>query len=897
MFNILYTIIIYPLVQIIEFIYLVVDIIFENKGLSIIGVSLAVTFLCLPFYIVAEKWQNVERETIRRLKPKIDDIKAVFSGDERYMILSTLYRQNHYHPVYGLRNSFGIFIQIPFFIAAYAFLSNLETLKGASFLFIRNLGAPDGLLTIGGVRINVLPILMTAINCIATAIYMRNLYIKDKIQAYGLAAVFLVLLYNSPSGLVLYWTMNNIFSLVKNIFYLLKKPLRVLYVILCAAVLFLDIYLIFFHHGNFSKRIILVSASLVIPLMPLFVQLYNRMFNSILKPLDTDERGRRRLFILSLCVICLLTGFVIPSFVIVSSPQEFSYIESVASPFSFLSNSFLQALGFTVFLPCCIYFLFGKKVKTLLAVLAVFIGWGALINTFCFSGEYGELSSMLTFSNAGIIKPTFGIGVINIAIILSLAALIILIIAVNKTKIIFAVSSIILLALTGISAAHSVTIGREFNRYTAIRTSSNGYEAASLSPVIQLSRNGKNVIVIMLDRALNAFVPEIFSESRELNEQYSGFVYYPNTLSFNSYTLMGVPPLLGGYEYTPEAINERSDTSLVQKHNESLLMMPIVFSENGFAVTVTDPPWANYSWMPDTRIYDEYPEINVRSTIRPYTDAWLAKNNFSDLQLKSALLRRNFIWFSLFKAAPLVLRDAIYNNGDWWSTDSAAIDFRLLINNYAALDFLPLLTGINAPKQNTFTFLVNELTHEPAFLQAPDYVPSPNVTDRGKSKYADNVLYHVNAAALKRLGVWFEYLKQEGLYNNTRIIIAADHGADTETGVFSRSQRIPFNREAFNPLLMVKDFDADFPLRTDITFMTNADVPSLAFSGIIQNPLNPFTGNPVNANPKQGVLHITTSGKWMPNQHNANTFKIDGNEWYAVHSDIFDAENWQKMER
>jgi hypothetical protein len=323
--------------------------------------------------------------------------------------------------------------------------------------------------------------------------------------------------------------------------------------------------------------------------------------------------------------------------------------------------------------------------------------------------------------------------------------------------------------------------------------------------------------------------------------------------------------------------------------------MPVVFAANDFAVTVTDPPWANYSWIPDIRIYAGYPEIKVRNTIRSYTDIWLAHNNFSGQRVKSASLQRNFIWFSLFKSAPLALRDAIYNNGDWWTT--VAIDFRLLLNNYAALDFLPLLTGTDAPKQNTFTLLVNELTHEPAFLQAPDYVPSPVVTDRGNSQYADNILYHANAAALKRLGTWFEFLKQNGLYDNTRIIIAADHGANAGTDAFPHSEKIPFNREVYNPLLMVKDFDADFPMQTGVSLMTNADVPSLAFRGLISNPINPFTGNPVTDELKQNPLHITTSAKWMPYEHNANTFKIGGDEWYTVHSDIFNADNWQKSEK
>jgi YidC/Oxa1 family membrane protein insertase len=895
MLNILYTVIIYPLVQIIEFVFKAGDKIFANTGLSIIGVSLAVTFLCLPLYIIAEKWQNIERESIMRLKPKIDKIKAVFKGDEQYMIISTFYRQNHYHPLYAMRNSFGILIQVPFFIAAYTFLSHLQILNDPSFYFIRDLGAPDGLLTIGGTSFNILPILMTAINWIAGAIYTKNLYLKDKIQIYGLAAVFLALLYNSPAGLVLYWTMNNVFSLIKNIFLLLKRPLHVLYIILCTAVLFLDVYLIFFHHGNLSKRSILIIATFIIPLIPLLYKLYNWMYTAILKPLYTDKQSQTQLLVISLAVICLLTGFVIPSFVIVSSPQEFSYIESVTSPFSFLRNSFFQAFGFFVFWPVCIYFLFGKKIKTLLVLLAVCAGLGALINTFCFSGEYGELSSMLTFSNAGIIRPTFGIALGNIAIMILLAALIIFIVYINKVKIIIAYSSIIALALVGISTVHSATISREFSRYTAIRTTTD--ESVSITPIFQLSRDGKNVIVIMLDRAANGFLPEIFSESPELYKQFSGFVYYPNTLSFNSFTLIGIPPLFGGYEYTPEAINRRTEETLVHKHNEALLLMPIVFTANDFAVTVTDPPWANYSWIPDTRIFNEYSEINVRSTIRTYTDIWLAKNNFPDLQLKSSTLQRNFIWFSLFKSAPLALRDVIYNNGDWWSTDVAAIDFRQLLNSYAALDFLPLLTGADALKQNTFTILVNELTHEPTFLQAPDYVPSPTVTDRGNSLYADNVYYHANAAALKRLGTWFEFLKQNGLYDNTRLIIAADHGADIETGALPISEKIPINREAYNPLLMVKDFNADFPLQTVVTFMTNADVPSLAFKDLIPNPLNPFTGNLITDKQKQEPLRITTSTKWMPYEHNSNTYKISGNEWYTVHSDIFNADNWQKSEK
>ena len=75
-----------------------------------------------------------------------------------------------------------------------------------------------------GIAVNVLPVLMTVINLASGAIYSKEQSRKDKIQIWTLALIFLVILYNSPSGLVLYWTFNNLFSLIKNIGCLLLLP-------------------------------------------------------------------------------------------------------------------------------------------------------------------------------------------------------------------------------------------------------------------------------------------------------------------------------------------------------------------------------------------------------------------------------------------------------------------------------------------------------------------------------------------------------------------------------------------------------------------------------------------------------------------------------------------------
>ena len=212
-----YNIIIAPISDVLEFFYVFFSAV-ASKGIAVISLSFVVTLFCLPLYVVAEKWQEEERKIQLKMKSGIKRIKDVFKSDEQYMILNTFYKEHHYHPIMALRSSFSLLIQIPFFIAAYSFLSNVESLRGYSFLFIKDFGNPDRTFMLGSLPVNVLPIAMTLINCVSGAIYSRGHEFKEKIQIYVMAVVFLAILYNSPAGLVIYWTMNNVLSLVKNIF-------------------------------------------------------------------------------------------------------------------------------------------------------------------------------------------------------------------------------------------------------------------------------------------------------------------------------------------------------------------------------------------------------------------------------------------------------------------------------------------------------------------------------------------------------------------------------------------------------------------------------------------------------------------------------------------------------
>ena len=222
MSSLLYYIIIYPIELLLDIVFHLAHVASGNPGIAIIVVSLVVNILLLPLYRRADAIQAEEKKRQDAMSGWVSHIKRTFKGDERIMMLSAYYKEQQYHPLYALRSSISLLLQIPFFIAAYHFLSHLSLLTGTSFLMIRDLSLPDALINIGGISINILPILMTLINFVSTIIYTRGNRIKDNIQIYVLALLFLVLLYPSPSGLVLYWTMNNLFSLIKNL--LMKEP-------------------------------------------------------------------------------------------------------------------------------------------------------------------------------------------------------------------------------------------------------------------------------------------------------------------------------------------------------------------------------------------------------------------------------------------------------------------------------------------------------------------------------------------------------------------------------------------------------------------------------------------------------------------------------------------------
>ena len=90
---------------------------------------------------------------------------------------------------------------------------------------------------------------------------------------------------------------------------------------------------------------------------------------------------------------------------------------------------------------------------------------------------------------------------------------------------------------------------------------------------------------------------------------------------------------------------------------------------------------------------------------------------------------------------------------------------------------------------------------------------------------------------------------------------------------------------------MVKDFDCD-EFKISEEFMTNGDVPALAMKDLIDEPVNPFTGNIINSDEKTAHdQYIIDADEWNISENHGNTFNPA--RWYSVHDDMREIENWK----
>ena len=904
----LYLLVIQPIEYLIEVIFTILYRFLGSPGAALIGVSIAVSFLVLPLYIKADAIQEEEQKKQKSMEKWIKHIQRFFKKDERYMVLSSYYREAGYRPLYAIRGMISLLLQIPFFIAAYNYLSELTLLQGKSFGLIPDLGAPDGMIRLCGLSFNMLPVLMTLINCISGAIYTRGFQLKQKLQVYILAAVFLVLLYQSPSGLVVYWTMNNIFSLLKNIVMKYVKDKKRFVAILFSAISVCFI-VVAFSRGMVSKALAMgdnekvalltvVFCLFQIPLCLYVWHIIRKKSNAVSVMQKYSDVSFKTVLWIEITAAVLL-GLIIPLATVSSSPQEFTNPVEFRSPLYFVTTSALMYAGVFVIWGSVIAYMCVRKARYLYVLVLISTIVVSFINFMCYSPDNVEnLTAMLEWRPT---IPEFAktTRYINLIIV---AAVITLIFFLGKYMVCYSsrVCMVVLMAALVFSVIKIADVSRE------LKSMQNSNRWSDENRELVLSANGKNVVVIMLDAAIDAYIPYIFEYRPDLKEKFDGFVWYPNTVSMGLYTNMGAPALWGGYDYTPASINNRPEERLKDKHNEALSVLPRVLGENGYDVTVCDLPYANYVSTSDYSIYDDMSYVNAFHLKETMYSMYSMEETYR-------MMERNFFFYSIYKTVPLILQDEVYDRAQYLRAEQIvnpggyATDH---LQDRLSMEWVIENTEVDDEAGDRAFLYMNQMTHDPVPLQLPDlafmeYVDNEGydtgvpMTVGGRTMGESGTYYDaseqflVHVCMMQYLGQWFDKLREMGIYDNTRIILVADHGRIMQQFDDMVFNDLGIDVEGVNPLLMVKDF-GDEGFKTDNSFMTNADTPYLAVNGIVNDPLNPYTGNRLDMSQKEEGVEVIFSDEFFESGAEY-VFGKQGDKWYSVHDNIFEKDCWEQI--
>ncbi len=596
---------------------------------------------------------------------------------------------------------------------------------------------------------------------------------------------------------------------------------------------------------------------------------------------------------------------MIPGNLINSSPVEFAFLGSVQNPLEFITYSFLIFFGIMVFWPMLLFGMASIQVRATVAIGSFVFALASLVNVLFFSDDYGTISRLLQFDNPELLIPRIPQIVIPIFIFIGVIILSVFLIKRYKTWLLSSILFICLVATIILSVNTVREINQEFTVYAQDKQNDFDFDdqRGPVKPVVSLSRTEKNVVILFLDRAIGSFFPIILDQFPELRTQYSGFIYYPNTVSMGAFTLTGAPAVMGGYEYSPDNIDKRDTERLVDKHNEASLVLPKIFLDANYKVSVFDPPYSNYQWMDDYTPFQAYPEIHVEGLKGKYSLRYKNENGDGDNwgnDYESRLIKRRLPMYSLFNIIFPVLRPLLYLDGSYFLLDENPNLTNYLLDSYAVLHYLPKLTDF-AASQNTYTFLANDTTHDPAFLQYPEYRPRSIVTDRSTPLDSDTnfdevsrLHYHANVAAILRIGEWLKYLQDNGAYDNTRIIIVSDHGRDIDTPAFADFSKNSKTLGYYNPLFLVKDFGAHGLITVATRFMTNGDTPTIAIEGLSVSQDNPFTDKNLFSVIDKSNVNCYFSGS-SPDKHSENSFVFDLKKSFSVHDSIFKEENWAQI--
>ena len=184
----------------------------KDYGVAILVLTLVVRLVLWPL-------QSKANQTMRKtalLGPKMQELREKYKDDPTRMNqeVMKLYKQYGINPVGGC---LPMAIQIPIFFGLYQMLAQAVELRNARFLWVHDLSQPDTVahVPVLGWPINIIPLLMAATQVWLMAMTPKTGDPTQRRVMMFTPLIFLFFCYNFAAALALYYTAQNLFSILQ----------------------------------------------------------------------------------------------------------------------------------------------------------------------------------------------------------------------------------------------------------------------------------------------------------------------------------------------------------------------------------------------------------------------------------------------------------------------------------------------------------------------------------------------------------------------------------------------------------------------------------------------------------------------------------------------------------
>ena len=359
----------------------------------------------------------------------------------------------------------------------------------------------------------------------------------------------------------------------------------------------------------------------------------------------------------------------------------------------------------------------------------------------------------------------------------------------------------------------------------------------------------KNVLIFLFDTFQSDVFNEILQEKPEFENVLDGFTFFSEATGVAPTTYLSLPAIHSGIEYSP-------GTPLATYYRETVVKRSFMskLATEGYDSFLANAIGGCPAGVPC------FSSTEIMEGVLPSS-------------LKDALL---FIDLSIYRVVPSFFKQSVYNNGNWLTVDTF-FHYNRAVENNLFLKEIAKRISVETEKPR-LRFIHSFSTHPPAGVDE-DCNPVENV------RWTRNSARDQYTCTLRLFGTILNRLKESGAYDNSLIIVMADHGYGF------KGEIKPTVLQAANPVLLIKPFTRRGQLKMSQKSVFLTDLPrtvcELTKDCEISFGLSPFEVN----RPKERSI-VFNDYKWQHEYWRTQSVPIRNR--YVVRGPVNNVLSWYK---